>query len=57
MIKKSLPLSQVYRLIEPGPVVMVNRSFVKRASLGTDVASVGAWRLLTPQSHKHSSND
>jgi hypothetical protein len=57
MIKKSLPLSRVYRLIEPGPVVMVNRSFVKRGSLGTDVASVGAWRLLTPQSHKHSSND
>ena len=24
MAKKSFPLSKVYRLIEPGPVVMVN---------------------------------
>ena len=35
MVKKSLPLSQVYRLIEPGPVVMVTTASGKRANIMT----------------------
>ncbi len=35
MTKKSLPLSQVYRLIEPGPVVMVTTTSGARANVMT----------------------
>lgn len=35
MAKKSLPLSQVYRLIEPGPVVMVTTASGGRANVMT----------------------
>lgn len=35
MVKKSLPLSQVYRLIEPGPVVLVSTMSGKRANIMT----------------------
>ena len=35
MVKKSLPLSQVYRLLEPGPVVMVTTARKGRANIMT----------------------
>jgi len=35
MVKQSLPLSQVYRLIEPGPVVMVTTASGRRANIMT----------------------
>ena len=35
MTKKSLPLSQVYRLIEPGPVVLVTTTDGRRANVMT----------------------
>lgn len=35
MVKKSLPLSQVYRLLEPGPVVMVTTLREGRANIMT----------------------
>jgi flavin reductase (DIM6/NTAB) family NADH-FMN oxidoreductase RutF len=35
MIKKSLPLSQVYRLLEPGPVVMVTTACNGRTNIMT----------------------
>src|SRR5450759_4876250 len=35
MIKKSFPLSQVYRLLEPGPVVMVTTACNGRANIMT----------------------
>jgi flavin reductase (DIM6/NTAB) family NADH-FMN oxidoreductase RutF len=35
MEKKSLPLSQVYRLLEPGPVVMVTTTYKKQANIMT----------------------
>jgi flavin reductase (DIM6/NTAB) family NADH-FMN oxidoreductase RutF len=35
MIKKSFPLSQVYRLLEPGPVVMVTTECNGRANIMT----------------------
>jgi flavin reductase (DIM6/NTAB) family NADH-FMN oxidoreductase RutF len=35
MTKKSFPLSKVYRLIEPGPVVMVSTAFKGRANIMT----------------------
>jgi flavin reductase (DIM6/NTAB) family NADH-FMN oxidoreductase RutF len=35
VLKKSLPLSQVYRLIEPGPVVMVTTASGRRANIMT----------------------
>ena len=34
-VKKSLPLSRVYRLIEPGPVVMVTTAWHGRANIMT----------------------
>lgn len=33
MVKKALPLSQVYRLLEPGPVVMVTSSYKKQMNI------------------------
>lgn len=35
MVKKSCPLSQVYRLLEPGPVVLVTTSHKGRANIMT----------------------
>jgi len=35
MVKKSFPLSQVYRLLEPGPVVLVTTSRKGRANIMT----------------------
>ena len=35
MKKKSLPLSKVYQLIEPGPVVMVSTAEAKKANIMT----------------------
>jgi len=35
MAKKSLPLGQVYRLLEPGPVVMVTTADAKRTNIMT----------------------
>jgi flavin reductase (DIM6/NTAB) family NADH-FMN oxidoreductase RutF len=35
MVKKSFPLSQVYRLLEPGPVVMVTTARKGRANIMT----------------------
>jgi len=35
MVKRSLPLSQVYRLLEPGPVVMVTTARKGRANIMT----------------------
>jgi flavin reductase (DIM6/NTAB) family NADH-FMN oxidoreductase RutF len=35
MVKKSLPLSRVYRLLEPGPVVMVTTARKGRANIMT----------------------
>jgi flavin reductase (DIM6/NTAB) family NADH-FMN oxidoreductase RutF len=35
MLKKSFPLSKVYRLLEPGPVVMVTTAYKGRANIMT----------------------